>query len=126
MDKEQTRFLGTCAYLTYYTGTSVSIQGGTYLIDRGVVVHGIVVEGVVLQGVVVVVELRLGKAWVHRGAGARQQPMDGEGVGGGVLHILGFSSQMFLIISTGIHRMKWIGNIAFKLTNLRVWGRSEG
>ena len=52
-------------------------------------------EGVVLQGVVVVVELCLGQAWVHRGSGARQQPMDGEGVGGGVLHIMVFLQKCF-------------------------------
>ena len=47
-------------------------------------------EGVVLQGVVVVVELRLGEARVHRGSRSREQPVDGEGIGGGVLHIFGF------------------------------------
>ena len=48
----------------------------------------------VLQGVVVVVEFRLGEARVHRGAGARQQTVDGEGIRGGVLHILGFYSKI--------------------------------
>ena len=43
------------------------------------------VECVVLQGVVVVVEFRLGEARVHRGAGAGQQTVDGEGIRGGVL-----------------------------------------
>ena len=60
-------------------------------------------EGVVLQGVVVVVQLRLGEAWVHRGSRSRKQPMDGEGIGGGVLHILGFLQEWL----NYIHMFTW-------------------
>ena len=53
-------------------------------------------EGVVLESVVVVVELRFGQAWVHWRPGAREKPVDGEGVRGGILKyfvFIDFSAQ---------------------------------
>ena len=56
----------------------------TDLVDGRVVVHGLVVEAVVLQAVVRVLQVRLGQGGGHGGAGAGQQAVDREGVGGRV------------------------------------------
>ena len=47
-------------------------------------------EAVVLESVVVVVQLRLRQTWVHWRPGAREKPVDGEGVRGGILKYLLF------------------------------------
>ena len=53
-------------------------------------------EAVVLESVVVVVELRLRQTWVHWRPGAREKPVDGEGVRRGILKyfvFIDFSAQ---------------------------------
>ena len=51
-------------------------------------------EGVVLESVVVVVEFRLRQGGVHWRPGAREKPVDGEGVRGGILkYFIDFSAQ---------------------------------